>query len=121
MFKKPYVLIVLMIIAILATAGQTWAGGEKERMRERLPAVKALKADGVVGENNQGYLTIHKETTMKALIDAENKDRQAIYTAIAKQQGTTPELVGQRRAIQVAKKAAPGTLVQGPKGKWFKR
>lgn len=121
MFRKSFVVKVLMIIAVLTIAGQTWAGGEKERMRERLPAIKALKADGVVGENNQGYLTIRKETKMKALVEAENKDRRTIYGDIAKQQGTTPELVGQRRAMQIAKKAVPGTLIQGPKGKWYKR
>ena len=38
--------------------------------------------------------------------------------AIAKKQGTTPELVGQRRAIQIYKKAEPGTWIQGPKGEW---
>ena len=35
---------------------------------------------------------------------AENKDRQTVYNAIAKQQGTAAELVAERRAIQIAEK-----------------
>lgn len=118
MDRKPKILIFFLIIAVLATTGQVWAGGMKERLRERLPAIKALKIEGVVGENNQGYLTIRKDTQQKKLIEAENKDRSKIYGAIAKKQGTTPALVGQRRAIKIAKKASPGTWIQGPKGKW---
>jgi uncharacterized protein len=119
MNRKPTIFIFFLVMALLSTAGQAWAGGIKERMYERLPAIKALKAGGVVGENNQGYLTIrNQDTPQKGLIDAENQDRQTIYNAIAKKQGTTPELVGQRRAIQIAEKADSGTWIQDPKGKW---
>jgi uncharacterized protein len=75
-----------------------------------------------VGENNQGYLSVLKEPADKqATITAENQDRRKIYAAIAKKQGTTPELVGQRRALQIAKKADPGTMVQDAGGKWRKK
>lgn len=121
MLSKPKLIIVLLIITMLVSAGQAWAGGEKERMRERLPAIKALKIDGLVGENNQGYLTVRKDTPQKKLIEAENRDRREIYRIIAKQKGTTPVRVGQRRALQIAQKAAPGTWIQGPKGKWRQR
>jgi uncharacterized protein YdbL (DUF1318 family) len=52
------------------------------------------------------------------LVEAENEDRRKIYTAIAKQQGTTAALVGKRRALQIAGKADPGTMIQGADGKW---
>jgi len=41
-----------------------------------------------------------------------------IYSAIAKKQNTTPELVGQRRAMQIAQKADPGTWIQDAGGRW---
>lgn len=107
---------------LIAFAGQAWAQGIKERMRARLPVIVSLKANGAVGENNQGYLTVLDQSIdKKDLITAENKDRQRIYAAIAKKQGTTPKLVGQRRAMQIAKKADPGTMVQDAKGNWRKK
>ena len=45
-------------------------------------------------------------------------DREKVYHAIAKQQGATVELVGQRRALQIAAKAKPGEWVQNKKGEW---
>lgn len=107
---------------IIAFSGSAWAQDIKARMRARLPVIVSLKAGGIVGENNQGYLTIlNQSTDKKDLVAAENQDRRKIYTAIAKKQGTTPELVGQRRAMQIAKKADPGTMVQNAKGKWRKK
>lgn len=107
---------------VLSFAGSAWAQDIKARMRSRLPVIVALKAKGIVGENNQGYLTILKKPTDKqAMISAENQDRRKIYTAIAKKQGTTPELVGQRRALQILQKADPGTMVQDAGGKWRKK
>ncbi len=52
---------------------------------------------------------------------AENKDRQMVYDAIAKQQGTTAAVVGQRRALQIAKKAKPGEWLQDADGKWVQK
>jgi uncharacterized protein len=111
-----YLLTICFLGACLNTA---WAQDIKARMRARLPELVTLKAQGVIGENNKGYLTILKSSSDKAdLVKAENDDRQRIYTAIAKQQGTTADLVGQRRALQIAEKADPGTMIQGPDGKW---
>jgi uncharacterized protein YdbL (DUF1318 family) len=104
---------------LLLSVTAVWAQDLKSRMRARLPELVTLKAEGIIGENNQGYLTLLKASTgKKALIDAENEDRRAIYAAIAKKQKTTPALVGQRRALQIAEKAAPGTMVQGEDGQW---
>ena len=83
---------------------------------------KALKAEGIVGEDNQGYLQFVGGKKEKAdVIAAENNDRKTVYAAIAKQQGTTAELVGKRRAMQIAKKANPGEWVQDASGKWIQK
>ena len=93
----------------------------KSRMVERLPVIKALKAKGLLGENNQGYLEFlggNKE--QEDIVAAENADRKTVYNAIAKQQGTTAELVGKRRALQIAEKATGGEWIQNESGKWIK-
>ncbi len=116
---KGRVFIFVLIVGIISFNGLAWGQDIKARMRARLPELVAMKSSGAIGENNQGYLTILKKpAAKKAVVDAENKDRRSIYRAIAKKQGTTPELVGQRRSLQIAQKANPGTWIQDPKGKW---
>jgi uncharacterized protein len=108
----------LLFMVIIVLAATAWGQDIKARMRSRLPAIVALKKAGAVGENNQGYLVIRKATPQKNLVDAENQDRRTIYTIIAKKQKTTPELVGRRRAMQIAAKADPGTWIQSANGQW---
>ena len=94
----------------------------KARMKDRLPRIIELKAAGIIGENNQGFLAfIGGNQTEKALVDAENQDRQLVYGAIAKQQGTTAEVVGRRRAMQIAENAKPGEWLQDAGGKWVQQ
>jgi uncharacterized protein YdbL (DUF1318 family) len=91
-------------------------------MKNRLPVIKELKAKGIVGEDNKGYLQFVGGNKAKAdVVAAENKDRKTVYAAIAKQQGTTAELVGKRRAVQIAKKANKGKWVQDASGNWNKK
>jgi uncharacterized protein YdbL (DUF1318 family) len=122
MDSKKRIAVCLLLGTLIALVGAAWGQDIKARMHDRLPAIVALKAAGVVGENNQGYLTILKQPTdKKALVDAENQDRRMIYEAIAKQQKTTPELVGQRRAMQIAEKSDPGAMIQDAKGNWIRK
>jgi uncharacterized protein YdbL (DUF1318 family) len=111
----------LLFLAIIVLAATAWGQDIKARMRSRLPAIVELKKAGVVGENNQGFLVIRKSTDQKSLVNAENQDRRTIYTAIAKKQNTTLELVGRRRAIQIAAKADPGTWIQNANGQWSQK
>ncbi len=116
---KIGLLIAGLVFALVATAS---AKDIKARMRDRLPVIVNLKAKGIVGENNQGLLTVLKNAgDQKGVVDAENQDRRKIYAAIAKQQGISPEHVGQLRAVQIAERADPGTMIQDAKGKWRKK
>jgi uncharacterized protein YdbL (DUF1318 family) len=112
-----FVLIGFLMVGVSASADDL-----KSRMKKRLPVLKELKAKGIVGEDNKGYLQFVGEQKAKAdVVAAENKDRETVYTAIAKQQGTTAELVGKRRALQISQKAGPGEWVQDQGGKWLKK
>jgi uncharacterized protein YdbL (DUF1318 family) len=94
----------------------------KQRMIARLPIIKSLKDQGLVGENNMGYLEfIGKKKEKADVVEAENKDRRQVYEAIAKQQSTTIELVGKHRAVQIAEKAMPGEWLQDANGKWYQK
>jgi uncharacterized protein len=122
MKSRSKIVIGLLAVAMIALAGSAWGQDIKARMQARLPAIVALKAAGVVGEDNQGYLATMKPAgDKKNIIDAENQDRRVIYQAIAKKENTTADLVGRRRALQIAAKAERGTWIQDAKGHWVKK
>ena len=111
-----------LVAGVFLMSGAAISGDIKQRMKDRLPEIIRLKASGVIGETNQGLLAFVGDNRQKqALVDAENKDRQLVYTAIAKQQGTTAAVVGQRRALQIAEKAKPGEWLQNTSGKWIQK
>jgi uncharacterized protein YdbL (DUF1318 family) len=120
--KRLSKILAFLLIGIFVAGISAFADDIKTRMKQRLPVILELKAKGIVGENNAGYLEFIGTKREKAdVVAAENKDRKTVYTAIAKQQGTTAELVGKRRALQIAKKADPGEWVQDASGKWIQK
>ena len=128
-------ILTFLVIGFFVLGGSAFADNIKARMKNRLPVIKELeaakgiigkekelKAKGIVGEDNKGYLQFVGGDKAKAdVVAAVNKDRKTVYAAIAKQQGTTAELVGKRRALQIAKKAAPGEWVQDANDKWIQK
>ena len=115
-------ILAIVLIGMFLTGISALSDDIKARMKNRLPVIKELKAQGVVGEDNKGYLQfVGGKQAKPDVVAAENKDRQTVYAAIAKQQGTTAELVGQRRALQIAKRANKGEWVQDKSGKWIKK
>lgn len=115
-------ILALLLIGFFMLAVSAFADDIKTRMKKRLPVIKALKAQGIVGEDNAGFLQFVGANKASAdVVAAENKDRQTVYQAIAKQQGTTAELVGKRRALKIAKRAASGEWVQDAGGNWIQK
>ena len=112
----------VFILGLLITDGHASAAEIKQRMIARLPVIKSLKDQGIVGENNKGYLEfIGKKKEQQDVVAAENSDRKQVYEAIAKQQSTTVEVVGKHRAVQIADKAQPGEWLQDANGKWYQK
>ena len=115
-------ILTFLIIGFFVLGTTLFADDIKARMKNRLPVIKKLKAEGLVGEDNKGYLQFVGGKKAEAdVVAAENKDRETVYTEIAKQQGTTAELVGKRRALQIANKAAPGEWIQDAGGNWIQK
>ena len=121
--KKVLALLSVFFLGILITTDVNSASDSiKQRMIDRLPVIKALKDQGIVGENNLGFLEFIGNRKEKAdVVAAENVDRKSVYEAIAKNQGTTVEVVGQHRAIQLADKAQSGEWLQDANGKWYQK
>ena len=96
----------------------------KKNMADRKPKIETLKKAGSIGENKSGYLEAMKDAKLedadKKLIEDENKDRKIVYSAVAKQEKTTVEKVGEVRAKQIRSKANEGDFIQDEEGKWVK-
>ena len=123
MNRRRYLWFVATVVAgVSLFSGSVFCADIKARMKDRLPRIIELKVGGIIGENNQGFLAfIGGNQSEQALIDAENQDRQLVYGAIAKQQGTTAEVVGRRRALQIAENAKPGEWIQDAGGRWVQK
>nr|MBF0221461.1 YdbL family protein [Desulfobulbaceae bacterium] len=122
--NKNHALLAILISTLFFLSSNVFAETAtdlKERMKARLPEINQLKDSGVIGETYTGFLSIIGSASDNAVVSAENDDRKKVYSAIAKQQGTTPDLVGNRRALQIYQNAAPGTLLQDDKGTWYKK
>ena len=120
--KRIIALLSVFILGMLVSEVYSSSSEIKQRMISRLPLIKALKDKGIVGENNKGFLEfIGGKKEGADVVQAENKDREEVYAAIAKQQGTTIEVVGKHRAIQITQNALAGEWLQDGNGKWYKK
>ncbi len=115
----------ILIITCFALFGSiAFASGNpiKERMRKRLPVILKMKSQGLIGENNRGFLEYRSgKRPNQQVVNNENADRLTVYQMIAKKTGSTPELVGKQRAVQIAKRARKGDWLQAPEGRWYRK
>lgn len=120
--SKPVFFLFLLSTILSAVYAYAQSADIKAQMIARLPVIDSLKAQGVIGETNDGYLGFVSASRMNEdVISAENQDRKKVYEAIAKQQGTSVDVVGRRRAQQIAERAVPGTMLQDGGGNWYKK
>ncbi len=82
--------------------------------RDRKPQLVSLEESGVAGENKLGMVEIRgdADSSIKALIDAENTDRMIIYNAIAAKNGISIEEVQKMYAKKLQGGANPGTPIE---------
>lgn len=70
----------------------------KEKMKARYAEMKPYYDQGMLEEDNDGYVTVantegldlKKKRDLKNLVKAENKDRKALYTEVAKAMNIDP-------------------------------
>ncbi|WP_309399312.1 YdbL family protein [Cerasicoccus maritimus] len=123
MKQRVIITFFLSLIFSIASASAADLGAVKKAMQQRLPQIESLWSQGLVGENNQGYLEARGSLSadQTKLVAAENADRKTVYTAIAKSANVSAAQVGQQRALQISKGAKPGLWLQDTKGNWYKK
>ena len=101
----------------------------KEAMKQRAPQLKPHLRAGHVGIGRDGFLVIRnadavslkERADLRRLVEAENKDRRALYEAIAEANGFGADRVDDIQRIFAetwADKAEKGWPVQKPDGSW---
>ena len=90
------------------------------RRRDRRAQVQAFLAQGALGEDNRGLLSIRNSADPAAASasQAENSDREAIYQALASKNSTSVDEVRKVYAEKLRKQAPAGAPVQSPDGVW---
>ena len=89
--------------------------------RSRFDQLAALKAKGVVGENNRGYVEVMgSDPSAPTIVQTENNDRAVVYKTIAEQNGLMRQLdVIEKVFAQVQRdKAQSGEKIQNENGQW---
>jgi uncharacterized protein YdbL (DUF1318 family) len=103
----------------------------RNSMEKRQSKLKPYYKSGAAGFTNDGFiatvqlsgLSVKKQSTLKKLISAENKDRKALYSEIARANGH-PEWqkdIQKTFAKTWINKISKGWMYQTPQGKWVKK
>jgi uncharacterized protein YdbL (DUF1318 family) len=104
----------------------------KSAMASRSPKLKPFLAAGSVGIGRDGLLVVRStegvalkdQATLRSLVDAENRDRLALYREIAKANDFGDERVPEIQRIFAKtwiEKAEKGWWVQSDDGRWSQR
>lgn len=83
-----------------------------------------VKAQGLVGEQNNGYLGLVKGDAppdVKALVTDVNNQRKAQFKQIAAKNGIAEDEAAKVFAREAAARTAPGNYIQNPSGGWVKK
>ncbi len=102
-----------MIILSLATFNPSWALSLTE-----------VKAQGLVGEGNNGYLIYITRSPTKALqafVTNINNKRKAKFTSVAQKSGATIPQVAHRFYERAKKATKSRNFYQNASGKWVKK
>lgn len=99
----------------------------------RLADVNKYKAQGVIGENNQGLVEprdldslgdLKSRAEVQRLVKSENADREELYKEVAAAKGVELSQLGKIRetyAATLRDNARPGDWIQTPDGGWKKK
>ena len=122
MMMRIFLFVLASCFVTVAVQAQS-TGEVRRRMEQRLSQIDALKAKGSIGENNRGFVEVRGQGDAGAadVVAEENKDREFVYAAIAKETGATADAVGRARAKRIAQNSNAGVWVQDESGNWAKK
>ncbi len=105
----------------------------KQRIRDRFPRLVPFFLKGAIGEGktgfvemleNKGGMTAAEKNDMKSLVDAENRDRRALYQEVAKSMNISSDQIGKVQRIFAQKwqrSAERGWWIQKEDLQWIQK
>lgn len=123
MKRRTFLTFCLFVFSLFTLGARAADASEaKSRMRERVAKIDQLKLAEAVGENNRGLLELRKPGgDAGAIVEAENRDRTAVFQDTASRTGTSAEAVGRAFAKQIAAASARGVWIQKEDGSWARK
>jgi uncharacterized protein len=131
---KKLCVVMMAVMFVAGMAGQAMAQYEIKVMtpvvksalegrKARFGELKALKAQGVLGENNRGYVTaLSGGTAVEEIAASENTDRKAVYQAIIEQNSLGAGAMATVEKVFAGvqrERASAGDKVQDEQGEWI--
>ena len=113
-----------LFFALILAVGLAGAGGALAQSTAAKAAVDAAKAQGIVGEQGDGYLGFVGGTpdpAVKAAVDEINAGRSKAYQDIATKTGVSPAAAGEATALQLAARLPAGYYYRPLGGDWVKK
>ncbi|MDR6147550.1 uncharacterized protein YdbL (DUF1318 family) [Sphingomonas sp. SORGH_AS870] len=113
--KTKAVMMVAAAVALIGISGVAIA--------QRDPAYAAARAEGLVGEQPDGYLGIVGAATpaLRTLVNSINIQRKAAYTQKAQASGATVEQMAFTSGCNLIAQTASGEKYKTPEGVWKTR
>ncbi|MDQ1157157.1 uncharacterized protein YdbL (DUF1318 family) [Sphingomonas sp. SORGH_AS 950] len=113
--KTKAVVMVAAAVALIGISGVAIA--------QRDPAYAAARAEGLVGEQPDGYLGIVGAATpaLRTLVNSINIQRKAAYTQKAQASGATVEQMAFTSGCNLIAQTASGEKYKTPEGVWKTR
>jgi len=127
---RIFVLMLLSVLALFFVPGQAMAQDSRAaieaRIKDRFSKLEAYRDQGKIGEVVTGLTepvdpSVMSDATLKALVDAENADRTALFAVIAKEEGGKVNEVATAYARRLFELAKPQHYLKGKNGVWIKK
>lgn len=121
---KRFVTTLMLLFLVLALGAVVQAedrDGTINSMKERYPSLLQAKEQGLIGEGLNGFVgLVHHDApdAAKALVEAENIDRQMLFHIIARDTSTTIEEVARQNGIRMYLLARDDHFLQDRNGQW---
>ncbi len=115
----------LFAVAAAGLLALSLAGGTMAQSAAAKAAVDAAKAQGVVGEKNDGFLGFVQgggDASLQAAVNEINAGRAQLYAQAAAKNGVTPAAAGASAFQQVVQtRLRPGEYYQNASGAWVRK
>ncbi len=104
----------------------------KARLKARYPKLKPYMTKGIIGEGADGFLvlkdpqalSLRERAQVKRLLEAQNRDRAALYREVMKALGVAPRDLPRIQKIfakEWQRTAPAGTWVEVSPGRWVRK